>query len=242
MAKKKSKFYAVAKGLKPGIYTTWAETEPLVRGYVGAMYKSFPTLKEAEEWMGDPVYKQQGSAAKSVSRSETPEIKDGVVTIFTDGSSIDNPGPGGYGVVQIFGHDRKELSGGFNPTTNNRMELMACIVALRELETKYRRSKPIILYSDSSYVVNGIMKGWALKWRSNNWIKASDKKPALNPDLWAELLDLTEDLDITFRWVKGHAGHEENERCDVLANSVARQGGLPKDTGYIPNDSEKNKP
>lgn len=237
MAKKKPKFYAVLKGLRPGIYTSWAETEPLVRGFEGARYKSFPTRKEAEEWIKDPALQASGktTTSKRSSDSATPEVKEGVITIFTDGSSLDNPGPGGYGVVCISDNGRKELSGGFNLTTNNRMELMACIVALRELKPEDRK-QPIVLYSDSNYVVSGIMKGWAKNWRANNWIKASDKKPALNPDLWGKLLDLTEELNITFRWVKGHAGHEENERCDKLANSAARKTGLPTDTGYIPED------
>ena len=108
------------------------------------------------------------------------------------------------------------------------MELMGCIVALRELEY---RDKPVTLYSDSSYVVNGIVKGWAKSWRKRGWIK-SDRKPAVNPDLWAQLLDLVEDLNIAFKWVKGHAGHPMNERCDELAVACARQDGLPEDPGY----------
>jgi ribonuclease HI len=92
---------------------------------------------------------------------------------------------------------------------------------------------PVTLYSDSIYVVNGINKGWAKKWRANNWIKPTDKKPALNPDLWAELLELVENLEITFRWVKGHAGNPLNERCDELAVKSAKQNGLPVDEGYL---------
>jgi ribonuclease HI len=150
------------------------------------------------------------------------------VTIYTDGGARYNPGPGGYGIVQIYNGERKELSGGYKLTTNNRMELMGCIVALRELE---HRDKPVTVYSDSSYVVNGIVKGWAKSWRKKGWIK-SDKQPAVNPDLWAELLDLVEELDITFKWVKGHAGHPMNERCDELAVACARRDELPVDIGY----------
>ncbi len=242
MAKSKQKFYAVAKGAKPGIYTTWGEVQPLVQGYEGAKHKSFATRSEAEEWIRNPVYQQSGKSASKTSKAKQernavkPEIKEGTVTIFTDGSSIGNPGPGGYGVVQIVGINRKELSGGFNLTTNNRMELMACLVALRELEPEYCNKK-IILYTDSQYVVNGIMKGWAKKWRDNNWIKPSDKKPAINPDLWSELLKLFEGRgEIVFKWIKGHAGHKENERCDVLANDAARMrdGLMPEDAGYRP--------
>jgi ribonuclease HI len=108
------------------------------------------------------------------------------------------------------------------------MELMGVIVALRSLEKK---DKPITLYTDSSYVVNGITKGWAEKWRQNNWIK-SDKQPAINPDLWGELLDLIKPLNIKFMWVKGHAGNIYNERCDELAVSSAKKPGLPEDKGY----------
>jgi ribonuclease HI len=108
------------------------------------------------------------------------------------------------------------------------MELMGCIVALQKLE---QRDKPITLYSDSSYVVNGIVKGWAKNWRKNGWIK-SDKKPAVNQDLWEKLLELVEPLAITFKWVKGHAGNPLNERCDELAVASARRSGLPEDVGY----------
>lgn len=230
MAKKK-KYYAVAKGVVPGIYNTWPEAKRQIDGFPGAVYKGFFTLEEAEAWMKKPSYRsapRKKTAAPRMSASESNAPKEGEVTIYTDGGSINNPGPGGYGVVEICGDKRREFSGGFRLTTNNRMELMACIVALRELEC---RDKPITLYSDSSYVVNGISRGWAKNWRRNNWIK-SDKKPAINPDLWAELLDLTEGLDITFRWVKGHAGHPENERCDELANGTAKKPGLPEDKGY----------
>ena len=105
---------------------------------------------------------------------------------------------------------------------------MGAIVALKELAVK---DKPITLYSDSSYVVNGISKGWAKSWRKKDWIK-SDKNPAVNPDLWAELLDLAEGLDITFRWVKGHAGNTLNERCDRLAVASSRKTNLPVDLEY----------
>ena len=138
------------------------------------------------------------------------------VEIFTDGACRGNPGPGGYGVILRFGTNEKELSGGFRNTTNNRMELLAAISGLRSLNRKCS----VTLYSDSQYLVNGIEKGWATKWRSNNWIK-SDKKPAINSDLWDELLKLTEEHEVKFVWVRGHDGHEENERCDQLAVAAA---------------------
>ena len=121
-----------------------------------------------------------------------------------------------------------EFSAGFRLTTNNRMELMACIVALQGLG---KVDLPITLFSDSSYVVNGIRKGWAQKWQKNGWLKA-DKKPVMNQDLWSELLKLTKSLKVTFHWVKGHAGNPMNERCDKLAVQSAKGTELRIDRGY----------
>lgn len=134
------------------------------------------------------------------------------VEIFTDGACSGNPGPGGYGAILRVGEHIKEISGGEANTTNNRMELMGVISALSAL--KYPCD--VVLTTDSKYVVDSVSKGWAKKWRANNWIK-SDKKPALNSDLWEQLLDLLEVHNVKFVWVKGHAGHPENERCDALA-------------------------
>lgn len=134
------------------------------------------------------------------------------VEIFTDGACSGNPGPGGYGAILRVGEHVKEISGGEADTTNNRMELMGVISALSAL--KYPCD--VVLTTDSKYVVDSVTKGWAKKWRANNWIK-SDKKPALNSDLWEKLLDLLEIHNVKFVWVKGHAGHPENERCDRLA-------------------------
>ncbi|MGN0689725.1 MAG: ribonuclease HI [Oscillospiraceae bacterium] len=134
------------------------------------------------------------------------------VEIFTDGACSGNPGPGGYGAILRYEGHEKELSGGEAQTTNNRMELTAVIVALEALKFPCK----VILTTDSKYVVDGIEKGWAKSWRANGW-KKKDKKPALNPDLWGRLLDLLEIHKVEFNWVKGHAGHLENERCDALA-------------------------
>ncbi len=230
----KKKFYAVARGYTSGIYDNWPEAQSQVKGFPGALYKGFPTRIEAENWLKKPSY-NQSKRPKKPAKQQPPthtHIHQGdQVTIYTDGGSINNPGPGGFGVVQVYGEHQKEISGGFRLTTNNRMELMGCIVALRELEHK---DKPINLFSDSSYVVNGIQKGWALGWRKRGWIKA-DKKPAINADLWAELLNLVEHLEITFNWVKGHAGNPLNERCDQLAVASAKQKNLPVDKGYKKN-------
>ncbi|MBR6695387.1 MAG: ribonuclease HI [Oscillospiraceae bacterium] len=134
------------------------------------------------------------------------------VEIFTDGACSGNPGPGGYGAILKYGEHIKELSGGEEQTTNNRMELTAVITALEALKEPCL----VILTTDSKYVVDGLEKGWAKSWRENGW-KKKDKKPALNPDLWGRLLDLLEVHEVKFNWVKGHAGHPENERCDELA-------------------------
>lgn len=134
------------------------------------------------------------------------------VEIFTDGACSGNPGPGGYGAILRYGKFVKELSGGESATTNNRMELMGVIEALSTLKEPCR----VTLTTDSKYVVDSVTKGWVYGWKRKGWIKA-DKKPALNVDLWERLLPLLERHEVTFVWVKGHAGHPENERCDQLA-------------------------
>ena len=144
-----------------------------------------------------------------------PDIKQ--VLIYTDGACLGNPGPGGYGVVMMFGPHRQELSAGFRKTTNNRMELLAPIRALEKLNQPCK----VVLYSDSRYVVDGIQKGWARKWRANRWMR-NKKDPAINPDLWGRLLELCERHQVEFRWVRGHSGDVENERCDHLASACAR--------------------
>ncbi|MBL7016883.1 MAG: ribonuclease HI [Kiritimatiellales bacterium] len=149
------------------------------------------------------------------------------IEIYTDGACKGNPGPGGYGAVLLCGGQRKELSGGFRKTTNNRMELMACVEGLRALT----RPGTVTLTSDSKYVVNAMARGWAKRWRSRGW-KLSPSKPAKNSDLWKELLELCEKHSVTFKWVKGHTGHPENERCDVLAVAASEQKDLPADTAF----------
>lgn len=134
------------------------------------------------------------------------------VQIYTDGACSGNPGAGGWGAVIVYKGIEKELSGGQAQTTNNRMELTAVIEALRALKEPCE----VTLTSDSKYVVDGITKDWAKGWRAKGWRKA-DGKPALNPDLWGELLDLLELHSVEFVWVKGHAGHPYNERCDRMA-------------------------
>ena len=149
------------------------------------------------------------------------------VTIYTDGACLGNPGPGGFGAVLLFGSNRRELSGGFSLTTNNRMEMMAAIVALEALKEPCR----VTLYSDSKYLVDAISLGWAERWRANGW-KRNRHDAAMNPDLWARLLDLCQRHNVEFCWVRGHSGTKENERCDRLAFAAAQGPHLSQDTGY----------
>jgi ribonuclease HI len=149
------------------------------------------------------------------------------VTIYTDGACLGNPGRGGYGVVLLYGGGRKELSGGFRLTTNNRMEIMAAAVALEALKERC----VVTLYSDSQYLINAMRLGWAARWRSNHW-KRGKSEVVLNPDLWARLLDRAAHHDVEFRWLRGHAGDPENERCDELAMAAAKGPSLAIDLEY----------
>ena len=151
------------------------------------------------------------------------------VTIHTDGACLGNPGPGGYGVILEHQGRRRELSGGYAQTTNNRMELLAAIVGLEALN----RPCDVTLYSDSRYLVDAVSKGWAVKWRSNGWMR-NKREAAVNPDLWERLLNLLERHKTEFRWVRGHSGEPNNERCDALASAAARGDNLPADPGYPP--------
>ncbi len=147
------------------------------------------------------------------------------IKLFTDGASRGNPGPGGYGVVLKSGSHYKELSGGFSLTTNNRMELLAVITGLEAIK-KSRAS--IIVYSDSSYVVKAVNEGWLKKWQMKNFSKIK------NPDLWKRFLEIYSKHNVKFVWIKGHAGHPENERCDALAVEASFKTDLPADEGYSP--------
>ena len=148
------------------------------------------------------------------------------ILLYTDGGSHGNPGPGGYGVVLIEGSKRRELSAGYRLTTNNRMELMAAIVGLEALRTP----SEVTLFTDSKYIVDAINKGWAVRWQANNW-KRNKREKAANPDLWERLLRAMKPHEVTVRWVKGHAGHRDNERADKLTN-LAVKGKLGVDAEY----------
>lgn len=146
------------------------------------------------------------------------------IFLFTDGAASGNPGPGGYGVVLKCGDLRREISGGFARTTNNRMELMAVIVGLETI--KWEKAE-VEVWSDSTYVVKAITEGWLEGWVAKNWKKVK------NPDLWQRFLPLYRAHHVTFHWLKGHAGHPENERCDRLAVAAYSQPDLPEDEGYV---------
>jgi ribonuclease HI len=151
------------------------------------------------------------------------------ITIYTDGACFGNPGPGGYAAVLKSGSLVKEISGGFRLTTNNRMEILAVIQALKAL--KDTSNYNITLFTDSRLVVNAINSTWIEKWKKNNW-KRNAKDPVLNPDLWAELDSLWKEHNIKIEWVEGHAGNPGNERCDVLSKNAAKDSDLAIDLNY----------
>ena len=153
--------------------------------------------------------------------------------IYSDGGAIGNPGPGGFGVVIEAAGDRWELSRGYRRTTNNRMELMGVIAGL-ESTIELGKGRRTEVVSDSSYVVNGMSKGWAARWRANGWRRNNRGEKALNPDLWGRLLDAAKGRDVSFSWVKGHSGHPQNERCDALvrAASSSPRSNQFVDAGY----------
>jgi ribonuclease HI len=237
---KKKKYYAVARGRNTGIFSAWfgpGGAEAQIKEFPGARFKGFPTIEEARQWLasgaasGKPKPATTGQA-KAHDRLPAPVA--GQTVIYTDGGCSYNPGPGGYGAVILDGKKRRELSGGFRLTTNNRMELMGCIEALKTLAA----ASQVVLFSDSKYVVDAATKGWAKKWQRNGWMRTPTEM-AQNPDLWDELLMLCEKHTVEFRWVKGHAGTTENERCDRLAVAAAAGSHLPADAGYEGREKKK---
>lgn len=153
------------------------------------------------------------------------ETGKGSIFLFTDGACSGNPGPGGYAAILRYGRYEKEFSGGFRLTTNNRMELLAVITGLEAIRWEHAT---VEVYSDSSYVVNAVTKGWLEKWVATGFLK---KK---NEDLWRRYMAASARHNVSFHWIKGHAGHPENERCDALAVAAYSKEGLPEDEGYDP--------
>lgn len=203
----------------------------------GAIFTNAKEAKEYQKKHPDSTCRVTGrlpSAIPPVANEQVPlQIpKDQAqsITVYTDGSSLNNPGPGGYGVIIIIDGKTYEHSQGYEHTTNNRMEMMAVITALENLTD--HKEAAITIHSDSQYTINGITKGWAKSWRKRNWKKV-DGKPALNPDLWKNMLHLTEQFPrLSFKWVKGHAGDPLNERADELANTSAQGYDKIIDEGY----------
>lgn len=151
------------------------------------------------------------------------------VLVFTDGSCLGNPGKGGFGAVLRYGTQEREVSGGYSHTTNNRMEIMAAIAALETL----KEPCAVVLTTDSQYLRNAVEKKWLAGWQRNGW-KTAAKKPVKNRDLWERLQAQLERHTVSLRWVRGHNGHPENERCDELARAQSSRPDLPEDTGYEP--------
>jgi ribonuclease HI len=241
--KKSNKIYLVVKGRQPGLYTRWfgpGGAAEQVTDFTGAIYKGFYTAEAAALWLRllDPAtlarlpaalraLLESGQAQPAEENGIAALLRSGKAVLFTDGGALTNPGPGGYGVVLRYQDRRRELSGGFRLTTNNRMELLACIVGLDAL----KGPADAILFSDSSYVVNGVTQGWAKRWQARGWMRDKDHK-AENIDLWERLLALCAVRQVEFRWVKGHAGDPDNERCDQLAARAAKGKNLPPDENF----------
>ncbi len=241
MVKSRKNIYIVVKGKSPGIYKFWngeGGASEQVKGYEGALYKGFKTVEEGIAWtlhidgkmleLNAPHLLKALRQLSGETSSETDKIlEEGKVLIHTDGSALNNPGPGGFGAVLRFKDKVREISGGFRKTTNNRMELLACIEALKALNG----NREVVLYSDSKYVVDAVIKGWAKKWKRMGWMRNSTDH-AENVDLWDELLRLLDKYNVEFRWVRGHDGNRDNERCDELANIAATAKELSADENY----------
>ncbi len=206
------------------VFTNAKEAKEYQTNHPGSVYQVFDRLPAKIS----PIGKE--TAAEPVKLPKGPSDS---ITVYTDGSALNNPGPGGWGlIIQLMDGEVEEYSQGYAHTTNNRMEMMAVINALETLEDF--KEDAITIHSDSQYVINGITKGWAKNWRSKGW-KKGDGKPALNPDLWGIMLDLVEKFTkLSFKWVKGHAGNAFNERADELANGAASHGeDMLVDEGYV---------
>ena len=229
------KYYAVKRGRVTGLFTTWDQCKEQVDGFPGAIFKSFPTERAAQDWLfgeteaislfpDDAETTSRRTATKSTppADSASPAIENDPpadYTVYTDGSCLRNPdGPGGYAAIIISVHDGevREISGGEPSTTNNRMELRAGLEALRALPD----GATVDFYTDSQYMKNAFTKYWLRNWKRNGWQTAAGE-PVKNQDLWRALDEAFSLHPVHFHWVKGHAGNRWNERCDELARSEA---------------------
>ena len=196
------------------------ELEALPESSLPDVWKYVQSLNSQPAKSAKPVINKKPRSASKPSGD--------TIIIYTDGACTGNPGKGGYGAVIIDGDRREELSDGYKLTTNNRMEMMGAIAALESLPS----NSQVKLHTDSKYIVDAVVKGWAKKWQKNGW-KRNSKEMAKNPDLWQEILDLCKIHDVEFAWVKGHSGIPENERCDRLAVDAAHGSNLQDDEGYL---------
>jgi len=242
MSKAKKQVYIVVHGRKPGLYNTWFGDDGAskqIENFTDAIYKGFYTKEDALQWLREfseeTLLKYAPNLLDLVDFSKPVEtidydtelLEQGRVVIHTDGCALGNPGAGGFAAILRYKDRKKEISGGFQETTNNRMELMACIEGLKTLKQK----TSVVVFSDSKYLVDSVNNKWLYGWRNKNWIKSKNKK-VLNVDLWKNLLELLEQHEVEFRWVRGHNIDKSNQRCDFLANEAAQQKKLPLDTGF----------
>lgn len=237
-----NKFYVVWRGRQPGVYRTWEDCRGQVHGFAGARYQAFPTAVAAEAALrqGPPALKKNAGGTRPAAPGKAPAAREasskapaglaphaaalaaGQRVAYTDGGAEGNPGPGGYGVVLLWAEGetirREELSAGYRHTTNNRMELFGWIAALEATPA----DSDVALFSDSKYVGDLYAKGNVLRWQQRGWRLSSGQRAA-NVDLWQRLLRAADrHRHVAFHWVKGHIGHEENERCDRLAAAAPR--------------------
>ncbi|MFN3309970.1 MAG: ribonuclease HI [Anaerolineales bacterium] len=246
MPSRRKSLYVVLKGHQPGVYPQWEGSEGAkiqVEGFGNAVYKGFYTAEEASNWLKSqakeplppPLMKwlieQERKAANHSSKSlksltET-HLQAGGTVIFTDGATLGNPGRGGYAAAILQNENRREISGGFRLTTNNRMELYACIAALESIQPPQK----VLLITDSAYIYRATMQGWLQRWAENGW-KQRRGRAVENRDLWQRLHRLCQCFTVEVYWIKGHNATLENERCDWLANRAAQKPNLPEDQGY----------
>lgn len=214
-------FYAVKKGRQPGVYNSWEECKAQVDSFPGALYKKFNVEADAQIFVfGEALGSDKTKNISGVENTVSDVPSDKIISLYTDGACSGNPGPGGFGYAVVCGDVLVQKgSGGLVSTTNNQMELSAVIEGLKAVSGV----QSVLVYSDSSYVVNAFEKHWVNGWKRRNWVK-SDGSPVLNRELWEQLLSVMERFkDVRFIWVKGHAGNKYNELCDKLAVDAIRR-------------------
>lgn len=214
-------FYAVKKGRQPGVYNSWGECFEQVNGFSGAIYKKFKVEADAWAYVSGEAHGSDTTLTVTDDQNNVSDVpSDKTVALYTDGACSGNPGPGGFGYA-VVNNDKLTLkgSGGLTFTTNNQMELAAVIEGLKALH----QNCSVMVYTDSSYVVNAFEKHWIDGWKKRNWVK-SDGSPVLNQGLWEQLLSvMSRHKEVKFVWVKGHAGNKYNELCDKLAVEAIKQ-------------------